>query len=96
MCRFPSSGVVGGLLFSEIARMRLELIIDGMVAVHAKYAVFQALAAVEGITRAEVEMGRVELEMDREPDESAMSAAVDAVGFRLREVRRLPRTLPML
>lgn len=92
----PSSGVVGGLLFSEIARMRLELIIDGMVAVHAKYAVFQALAAVEGITRAEVEMGRVELEMDREPDESAMRAAVEAVGFEVREIRRLPRTLPML
>lgn len=96
MCRAPSSGVVGGHLFCEIARMRVELMIDGMVAVHAKYAVFQALAAVEGITRAEVELGRVELEMDREPDEAAMRAAVEAVGFTLREIRRLPRTLPML
>jgi copper chaperone CopZ len=76
--------------------MRLELIIDGMVAVHAKYAVFQALAAVEGITRAEVEMGRVELEMDREPDEVQLHEAIAAVGFTLREMRRLPRTLPML
>ncbi len=76
--------------------MRVELMIDGMVAVHAKYAVFQALAAVEGITRAEVEMGRVELEMDREPDEAAMRAAIAAVGCSVREVRRLPRTLPML
>jgi len=92
----PSSGVVGGLLFCEIARMRLELIIDGMVAVHAKYAVFQALAAVEGITRAEVEMGRVELEMDCEPDDAALRAAIAAVGFEVREIRRLPRTLPML
>lgn len=92
----PSSGVVGDRLHDEIARMRLELSIDGMVAVHAKYAVFQALAAVEGITRAEVEMGRVELEMDREPDEEALRAAVAAVGFEVREIRRLPRTLPML
>jgi hypothetical protein len=76
--------------------MRLELIIDGMVAVHAKHAVFQALAAVEGITRAEVEMGRVELEMDREPDEGAVRAAIAAVGCEVREIRRLPRTLPML
>lgn len=92
----PSSGVVGDVLFREIASMRLEVIIDGMVAVHAKYAVFQALAAVDGITRAEVEMGRVELEMDREPNEEALGAAVAAVGFEVREIRRLPRTLPML
>jgi hypothetical protein len=96
MTPFPSSGVVGGHLFGEIARMRLELIIDGMVAVHAKYAVFQALAAVEGITRAEVELGRVELEMNREPDEAALREAIAAVGFELREIRRLPKTLPLL
>lgn len=92
----PSSGVVGDVLFREIATMRLEVIIDGMVAVHAKYAVFQALAAVDGITRAEVEMGRVELEMDREPDEAQLHSAIAAVGFEVREIRRLPRTLPML
>jgi copper chaperone CopZ len=93
---FPSSGVVGGQQFGEIARMRLELSIAGMVAVHAKYAVFQALAAVEGITRAEVELGRVELEMDREPDETQLHEAIASVGFTLSEIRRLPRTLPML
>lgn len=92
----PSSGVVGDVPFREIAPMRIELSIDGMVAVHAKYAVFQALAAVEGITRAEVEMGRVELEMDREPDEAQLRSAIAAVGFHVREIRRLPRTLPLL
>lgn len=91
-----SSGVVGGDRFREIARMRLELMIDGMVAVHAKYAVFQALAAVDGITRAEVEMGRVALELDREPDEQQLHDVITAVGFALREIRRLPRALPML
>jgi len=76
--------------------MRLELTIDGMLAVHAKHAVFQALAAVEGITRAEVELGRAELEMDREPDEAQLRAAIAAVGCSVREIRRLPKTLPIL
>lgn len=96
MPSFPSSGVVGDVLFHEIGAMRLELIIDGMVAVHAKHAVFQALAAVDGIARAEVELGRVELEMDHEPDEAGLRDAIAAVGFTVREIRRLPRTLPML
>ena len=81
--------------------MRLELLIDGMVAVHARHAVFTALSAVEGIQRAEVELGRVVLEMapgasDAEAREREILAAVEAVGFTVREVRRLPRSLPML
>lgn len=76
--------------------MRLELLIDGMVAVHAKHAVFQALAAVKGITRAEVELGRVELDVHAEPDEAELREAIAAVGYSVREIRRLPKSLPML
>lgn len=76
--------------------MRVELLIDGMVAVHAKAAVFQALAAVDGITRADVQLGRAELELTEDPDDAVLRAAVEGVGFTLREVRRLPRTLPTL
>lgn len=90
------AGVVGGPWFGEIACMRLEVLIDGMVAVHAKHAVFQALAAVEGVTRAEVELGRVELDVHAEPDEAALREAIAAVGCSVREIRRLPKSLPML
>lgn len=78
--------------------MRLELLIDGMVAVHARHAVFTALAAVEGVQRAEVELGRVVLELDATAGdaEERVREAVEAVGFSVREVRRLPRTLPTL
>lgn len=91
-----SAGVVGARRFGEIPSMRLELLIDGMMAVHAKHAVFQALAAVEGITRAEVELGRVELDVHMEPDEAALREAIAAVGCSVREIRRLPKSLPML
>jgi copper chaperone CopZ len=94
----------------EIPTMRLEILIDGMVAVHARHAVFTALSAVEGVQRAEVELGRVVLELgpaahaaagapgapDAEAREQEIVAAVEAVGFTVREVRRLPRTLPTL
>ncbi len=90
------AGVVGGPGFSEIPTMRIELLIDGMVAVHAKHAVFQALAAVEGITRADVELGRVELDVTAEPDEAALREAIAAAGCSVREDRRLPTSVPML
>lgn len=76
--------------------MRLELVIDGMIAVHAKAAVFHALASVDGVERAQVELGRAELDVSEGLDASALEGAIAAVGFTLREVRRLPRTLPTL
>jgi copper chaperone CopZ len=87
--------------------MRLELLIDGMLAVHARHAVFTALSAVEGIQRAEVELGRVVLELAPTVTGGASNAAaqerereivqvVESVGFTVRELRRLPRTLPTL
>jgi copper chaperone CopZ len=81
--------------------MRFELLISGMLAVHAKHAVFAALGGVAGVTRAEVELGRVELEVAR-PEaelaavESELRAAVEAVGFTVTDVRRLARQLPTL
>ncbi len=80
--------------------MRFEALIDGMLAVHAKYALFTALAAVEGLTRAEVELGRAELDVapDADPEavQRAVAAAVEQAGFRLAAFRALPRALPML
>ncbi len=80
--------------------MRLLVLIDGMLSVHARHAVFTALGAVDGLTRAEVELGRAELEHDgRASDQvirSAICEAIEAAGFRVREVRALARTLPIL
>ncbi len=67
-----------------------------MVAVHARHAVFQALAAVPGILRADVELGRAELECADAVEEVALREAIEAAGFTLRECRVLPRMLPTL
>ena len=79
--------------------MRVLVTIEGMLAVHARQAVFMALGAVEGITRAEVELGRAELEHDGRASEAAIRSAIEAAGFRVAEVRALPgesrRELPM-
>lgn len=81
--------------------MRLELIVVGMLAVHARHAVFAALAGVAGVTHAAVELGRVELEVSRGDAEfdalaAELRAAIDALGYTVTAVRRLPRQLPTL
>jgi copper chaperone CopZ len=76
--------------------MRHELLIEGMLAVHAKYAVFTALGAVAGVTRVDVVLGRAEVEHDGSATEGALRAAVEAAGFTVRVARLLPRSLPML
>ncbi len=76
--------------------MRFELLIDGMLAIHAKHAVFTALGAVEGIVSAEVELGRAEVTHDGRASEAALRSAVEAAGYAVRSVRALPRTLPTL
>jgi copper chaperone CopZ len=76
--------------------MRLEILIDGMLAVHARHAVFTALAGVEGILRAEVELGRAVVEHDGRVEVTTLQDAVTAAGFAPRAIRELPRTLPTL
>ncbi|MCL4212533.1 MAG: heavy-metal-associated domain-containing protein [Gemmatimonadales bacterium] len=80
--------------------MRIEVAIEGMLAVHAKHAVFTALGAVAGITRAEVELGRALVEVEGSADPAALRAgiqeAVEAAGFRVAGVTVLPRSLPTL
>ena len=71
--------------------MRLRLSIDGMLAVHAKNALFTALGGVAGVRSAEVEVGGALLECEGAVDEIELRAAIEAVGFHLtRVVRELP------
>lgn len=76
--------------------MRFLVLIEGMLAVHARHAVYTALAAVEGLTRAEVELGRAEVEHDGRATAEAIRAAIESAGFTVTEVRALPRSLPTL
>lgn len=79
-----------------IPSMRFELLISGMLAIHARNAVYMALGAVEGITRAEVELGRAVVEHDGRVTEAALREAVAQAGFEVSAVRALPRELPTL
>ncbi len=82
--------------------MRLELSIDGMVAVHAKHGVFTALSGVPGVLRAEVELGRAVVEIEEPATdltalESNLREATELVGYQVKEIRRTTtRTLPLL
>lgn len=72
-----------------------------MLSVHAKHAVFAALAGVDGLTSVEIELGRVELETSRAEDslaalEAELGAALNAAGLTLRSLKRLPRQLPTI
>jgi copper chaperone CopZ len=79
-----------------IPAVRVELTISGMLAVHARHAVFTALSGVEGIVRAEVELGRAVVEHDGRVSDAALRAAVSAAGCEVDSLREMPRALPML
>jgi copper chaperone CopZ len=73
--------------------MQLRLTIDGMLAVHAKRALYTALGGVAGVKSAEVEVGGALLECEGPVDQSELRAAIEAVGFHL---ARVDRELPTL
>ena len=76
--------------------MITTLRIRGMLAVHAKRAVFTALSGVEGITAAEVELGRAVIEHDGRATSPLLRQAVEAAGFEVEEVVEERRRLPMV
>ena len=70
------------------------LTISGMVAVHAKRAVFTALSGVPGVLSAEVDMGRVVVEHDASTTSDALRAAIALAGCEVTSVR-IERRLPL-
>ena len=72
--------------------MRLRVTVEGMIAVHAKRALFTALAGVSGVHSAEVEMGSAVVECERGA-EPAVRQAIEEAGF---SVTALTRELPTL
>lgn len=74
--------------------MITTLRIGGMLAVHARRAVFTALAGVEGIQSADVELGRAIVEHDGRATAALLRAAVETAGFEVEEVVEERRRLP--
>ena len=70
------------------------LTISGMVAVHAKRAVFTALAGVPGVLSAEVDMGRAVVEHDASTTSDALRHAIALAGCEVTSVR-IERRLPL-
>lgn len=76
--------------------MRTTLTITGMSCVHCKRAVFTALAAVPGIIRAEVSLGRAEVEHDGSAGVAALKEAVAAAGYEVTAAVEDRRMLPQV
>ena len=80
--------------------MRLACAISGMVAVHARQAVFTALSGVPGVVRAEVELGRAEVWFTPgtsfDAAEAGLVAAIEAAGYLVTETWSLRNDLPTI
>ena len=70
------------------------LTISGMVAVHAKRAVFTALAGVPGVKSADVELGRAVVEHDASTTGAELTDAVALAGCEVTAIR-VERRLPL-
>lgn len=75
--------------------MITTLTISGMSCVHCKRAVFTALTAVPGISRADVSIGRAEIEHDGGVSVDALREAVATAGYEVTGVREDRRALPL-
>jgi len=75
--------------------MTTTLTIAGMASVHSVRAVFTALAGVEGVTSADVTMGRAVVEHDGSATAEQLAAAVAMAGCEVRAWEER-RTLPLL
>ena len=76
--------------------MLTRLTIAGMSSVHSKRAVFTGLAGVPGVTRAEVTMGRAEVEHNAGVSETALREAVAVAGYEVIDAAADRRSLPQL
>ena len=75
--------------------MTTLLTIAGMRSVHCTRAVYTALGSVEGVTAADVSMGRAVVEHDARATAETMREAVALVGYEVTGAERT-RVLPTL
>ena len=70
--------------------------VDGMTCQHCVRAVFTALTAVEGSTRADVSIGAIEVEHDGPVTMEQLREAVAVAGYTVREGETNRRALPLI
>lgn len=75
--------------------MRIVVQIGGMRTVHCVRAVFQALAGVPGVERADVSMGEARLDTTPAFDPSAIRAGLKLLGYEVGDIQETRRPLPM-
>jgi len=80
-----------------VPRFTIIATIGGMRAVHAARAVYTALAAVPGVTTAEVVLGRATIDHDGSATVAALREAIAVAGCELLETtEERQRSLPLL
>ena len=70
--------------------------VEGMTCQHCVRAVFTALAGVDGILRADVRVGSIEVEHDGRVTVDQLRQAVELAGYALGEATTDRRVLPLL
>ncbi|MGE5100380.1 MAG: cation transporter [Deltaproteobacteria bacterium] len=70
--------------------------VDGMSCQHCVRAVFTALTAVDGITRADVSIGAVEVEHDGRVTIDQLREAIAVAGYSVVEGETNRRALPLI
>jgi copper chaperone CopZ len=70
--------------------------ISGMSCAHCTRAVFTSLSGVEGISRADVSIGRAVIEHDGSVSAEAVHKAISIAGYEVVDVRDDRRALPVV
>jgi copper chaperone len=70
--------------------------VEGMTCQHCVRAVFTALAGVEGIIRADVGIGSIDVEHDGRVTIEQLNAAIEVAGYSIAKAETNRRALPML
>ena len=76
-------------------RITTSVTIQGMLSVHAAHAVFTALTGVEGISTADVKVGRATIEHDGRATHEQIIDAIETAGYVVTDIRD-ERRLPLL
>jgi copper chaperone len=70
--------------------------INGMTCAHCVRAVFTALGGVEGVSRADVSIGKAIIEHDGSVSNDAIREAISIAGYDVADFRDNRRTLPVV
>lgn len=76
--------------------MKTTVNIQGMTCVHCVRAVFTALSGVEGISRADVTVGRAVIEHDGSVAPEAIREAISIAGYAVADFSHDSRSLPLV